>query len=130
MKGNSRRLRTYAECVSTKPELDVDMDAVAARETVTEIVTETARERDNAFVAFGLFGVCWWQRQTAKATANALRCCKLVLSCKRPQGARDTLASQQESKATSAKEKECKGRQGEKFSPPRAHFKALMQLTQ
>lgn len=72
MKGNSRRLRTYAECVSTQPELDVDMDAVAARETVTEIVTETetARERDNAFVAFGLFGVCWWQRQTAKATAQ------------------------------------------------------------
>lgn len=64
--------------VWTQLELDVDMDAVAARETVTEMVTETKTEteRDNAFVAFGLFGVCWWQRQTARISANALRCCK------------------------------------------------------
>lgn len=127
MKGNSRRLRTYAECVSTQPELDVDMDAVAARETVTEIVTETetATERDNAFVAFGLFGVCWWQRQTAKATANALRCCKLVLSCKRPQGARDTLASQHDAaKQPQPRRRSARGGK-EKSSPHHEHILRL-----
>lgn len=74
--------------VWTQPELDVDMDAVAARETVTETVrqTVTVTARETARERQCLCGFWFIWRLLVATTngegnwqlANALRCCKLA----------------------------------------------------
>lgn len=72
--------------VWTQPELDVDMHAVAARETVTETVRQTVTETETARERQCLCGFWFIWRLLVATTngegnwqlANALRCCKLA----------------------------------------------------
>lgn len=72
--------------VWTQPELDVDIDAVAARETVTETVRQTVTETEIARERQCLCGFWFIWRLLVATTngegnwqlANALRCCKLA----------------------------------------------------